>query len=191
MKDTCTTLKWSVNENNKFFLFSGYFYCGKVDIWHLCFVWDLCLHNYVFFLQCLTSNRGVNAGLSAYLQLILAVWPLCGGKASAMITVSCGGIIPQSRATEMAVSMLSPWRSQRHQSNFEKNELKIVYWEIYIYISTYKTSFYLFLFMSSQSRSYLHAHLLRSYQLPWLSECVLFEGHAEPLLFLPSACSAW
>ena len=56
----------------------------------------------------LTSRREVLLGLSAYLQVILADCPSWGGRASAIITVSCGGIIPQSRATEMAVSMLSP-----------------------------------------------------------------------------------
>lgn len=56
----------------------------------------------------LTSRRDVLLGLSAYLQVILAACPSWGARASAIITVSCGGIIPQSRATEMAVSMLSP-----------------------------------------------------------------------------------
>lgn len=58
--------------------------------------------------HCITSRWVVLVGLSAYLQVILAACPLWGGKASAMMTVSWGGIIPESRATEMAVSMLSP-----------------------------------------------------------------------------------
>lgn len=96
-------------------------------------------------LQCLTSSRGVNAGLSAYLQLILAVWPLWGGRASAMITVSCGGIIPQSRATEMAVSMLSPWRSHR-QSKLDREKGTEDCTLGNLYISMYTTSFCLSVF---------------------------------------------
>lgn len=39
---------------------------------------------------------------------MLAGWRSLGGTASTMMTLSCVWTIPQSRATEMAVSMLSP-----------------------------------------------------------------------------------
>lgn len=75
----------------------------------------LCLSKYLCKLHCITSRWGVLVGLSAYLQVILAACPLWGGKASAMMTVSCGGIIPQSRATETAVSILSPGTEMRQK----------------------------------------------------------------------------
>lgn len=91
-------------------------YDGSHFLWCNVFIGcSFCVRCYCY-LCCITSRRGILVGLSAYLQVILADCPLWGGTASAMMIVSSGGIIPQSLATEMAVSMLSPVMYTQHKS---------------------------------------------------------------------------
>lgn len=52
------------------------------------------------------------AGSSVCCQVMQAGWESFGGVASATMTFSCERTIPQSRATEMAVNMLSPCREK-------------------------------------------------------------------------------
>lgn len=59
---------------------------------------------------------------------MLAGWNSLGGAASAIMTFSCGRTIPQSRATDMAVSILSPnrgWRGREWKAQKCKFQLKM------------------------------------------------------------------
>lgn len=62
------------------------------------------LHSLLLSLTWLLSCEGS----SVCCQVMQAGWKSFGGVASATMTFSCERTIPQSRATEMAVSMLSP-----------------------------------------------------------------------------------